>query len=62
MTGLILPAGPGKFSVVAATLAQAFQTDPALSWILPDSAHRCAGMIIPCKRSAVFAIDPTGLS
>src|SRR3546814_11066028 len=22
------------------TLAQAFQTDPALSWILPDPAHR----------------------
>src|SRR3546814_12507292 len=26
------------------TLAQAFQTDPALSWILPDPAHRARAL------------------
>jgi GNAT superfamily N-acetyltransferase len=29
-----------QLSAVVETLAQAFQTDPALSWILPDPGHR----------------------
>jgi GNAT superfamily N-acetyltransferase len=44
MTDLILPAGPGDLPAVAETLAQAFQTDPALSWILPDPAHRARAL------------------
>jgi GNAT superfamily N-acetyltransferase len=44
MTELILPAGPGELRAVAETLAQAFQTDPALSWILPDPAHRARAL------------------
>ncbi len=50
MTDLILPAEPGDLPAVVETLAQAFQTDPALSWILPDPAHRarrCAGCSVP---------------
>lgn len=40
MTETILPAQPRELGAVAETLAQAFQTDPALSWILPDPGHR----------------------
>lgn len=44
MTDMILPARPGELAAVAETLAQAFQTDPALSWILPDPAHRARAL------------------
>ncbi|WP_447930647.1 GNAT family N-acetyltransferase [Sphingopyxis fribergensis] len=40
MTDMILPAGSADLAAVAETLAQAFQSDPALSWILPDPDHR----------------------
>ena len=40
MTDMILPAGPADLPPVMETLAQAFQNDPALSWILPDVDHR----------------------
>ena len=48
---------------VVETLAQAFQTDPALSWILPDPDHRartpqpvshtCAGRCARGGRAAI---------
>lgn len=31
-------------ATIIETLAQAFQTDPALSWILPDPAHRARAL------------------
>jgi len=40
MTDMILPAKPAELPHVIETLAQAFQTDPALSWIVPDPDHR----------------------
>lgn len=40
----ILPADPDAFPSVAATLADAFFTDPALGWILPDDAARRAAL------------------
>ena len=33
-----------QLSAVVETLAQAFQTDPALSWILPDPDHRARAL------------------
>ena len=36
MEQAIVTARPGDTAAVGETLAQAFQTDPALSWILPD--------------------------
>lgn len=44
------------------TLAQAFQTDPALSWILPDSAHRARALrglfrvLVPADMKAGLAL------
>lgn len=38
----IAPATPDQHRAVAATLADAFFTDPALSWIQPDPAARAA--------------------
>jgi GNAT superfamily N-acetyltransferase len=40
----IIPAGGADHPALVETLAQAFQTDPALSWILPDSAHRARAL------------------
>lgn len=40
----IVKAGPGELPAVIETLAQAFQTDPALSWILPDPGHRARAL------------------
>lgn len=37
-------AGPDELPAVTETLAQAFQTDPALSWILPDPDHRARAL------------------
>ncbi|PKP88918.1 MAG: GNAT family N-acetyltransferase [Alphaproteobacteria bacterium HGW-Alphaproteobacteria-17] len=48
------------------TLAQAFQTDPALSWILPDSAHRARALrslfrtIVPADMRAGVALRSAG--
>lgn len=40
MTDTIQRAGQAELPAIVETLAQAFQTDPALSWILPDADHR----------------------
>lgn len=42
MTDAIGKAGPGDRTALVETLAQAFQTDPALSWIVPDPERRAA--------------------
>jgi ribosomal protein S18 acetylase RimI-like enzyme len=39
---IIAPALPDQHEAVAATLADAFFTDPALRWIMPDDARRQA--------------------
>lgn len=44
MGDVIEQAGPRDFPAAMETLAQAFQTDPALSWILPDSRHRAQAL------------------
>ncbi|MGH6651619.1 MAG: GNAT family N-acetyltransferase [Sphingopyxis sp.] len=44
MNDTISPAEPADMAAVIETLAQAFQTDPALSWILPDDAHRARAL------------------
>ncbi|MDZ3831168.1 MAG: GNAT family N-acetyltransferase [Sphingopyxis sp.] len=51
---------------IAETLAQAFQTDPALSWILPDAAHRARalrslfGTLVPADMRAGLALRTSG--
>ncbi|WP_428682103.1 GNAT family N-acetyltransferase [Sphingopyxis sp.] len=40
----ITKAEPGELPAVMETLAQAFQTDPALSWILPDPDRRARAL------------------
>ena len=40
MTDQIQHAARADLPSIVETLAQAFQTDPALSWILPDPSHR----------------------
>lgn len=48
------------------TLAQAFQTDPALSWILPDPAHRARALrslfrtLVPADMRAGVALRSAG--
>ena len=48
------------------TLAQAFQTDPALSWILPDPAHRSRALrslfrvLVPADMRAGIALRAAG--
>lgn len=48
------------------TLAQAFQTDPALSWILPDPAHRALALrslfhiLVPADMRAGVALRSDG--
>ena len=48
------------------TLAQAFQTDPALSWILPDAAHRARALrslfhtLVPADMRAGVALRSDG--
>ena len=44
MEQAIVTARPGDTAAVGETLAQAFQTDPALSWILPDPDHRARAL------------------
>jgi GNAT superfamily N-acetyltransferase len=41
---MIAEAGREEIPAVIETLAQAFQTDPALSWILPDPDHRARAL------------------
>ncbi|WP_242778038.1 GNAT family N-acetyltransferase [Sphingopyxis sp. YF1] len=42
--GDIVRAFAADRAAIAETLAQAFQTDPALSWILPDADHRARAL------------------
>src|SRR3546814_13681200 len=42
--GEIAAAAPADHPALIETLAQAFQTDPALSWILPDPHHRARAL------------------
>lgn len=48
------------------TLAQAFQTDPALTWILPDPAHRARALrslfrtLVPADMRAGVALRSAG--
>ncbi|WP_428628907.1 GNAT family N-acetyltransferase [Sphingopyxis sp.] len=48
------------------TLAQAFQTDPALSWILPDPAHRARALrslfrtLVPADMRVGIALRAAG--
>ncbi|HEV2600057.1 GNAT family N-acetyltransferase [Sphingopyxis sp.] len=66
MTETILPAQPGELEAVAETLAQAFQTDPALSWILPDPDHRARALrslfrtLVPADVRAGVALRASG--
>jgi GNAT superfamily N-acetyltransferase len=43
MTEIVAAARPDHPALIE-TLAQAFQTDPALSWILPDPEHRARAL------------------
>ena len=53
-------------SALIETLAQAFQTDPALSWILPDPAHRARALrslfrtLVPADMRAGVALRSAG--
>ncbi|MBA3942743.1 MAG: GNAT family N-acetyltransferase [Sphingopyxis sp.] len=44
MSEAIGQANGAQLPAVMETLAQAFQTDPALSWILPESGHRARAL------------------
>ena len=54
MSETIVKAEPGERPAVIETLAQAFQTDPALSWILPGPDHRARAL-----RSLFRVVVPT---
>ncbi len=53
-------------ATIIETLAQAFQTDPALSWILPDAAHRARALrslfrtLVPADMRAGVALRASG--
>lgn len=62
----ILPARAAEVAPVVETLAQAFQTDPALSWILPDATHRARALrslfrtLVPADMRAGVALRSAG--
>lgn len=62
----IKSAGNGDVAAAVETLAQAFQTDPALSWILPDPDHRARALrglfrvLVPADRRAGIALRSDG--
>lgn len=66
MTEMIMPAEAGQLPPIVETLAQAFQTDPALSWILPDAdrrAHALRGLfrlLVPADFRAGVALRSLG--
>jgi len=66
MSETIGPAGPADQPAVIETLAQAFQTDPALSWILPDPDHRARALrglfrvLVPADMRAGVALRSEG--
>ena len=53
-------------ATIIETLAQAFQTDPALSWILPDAQHRARALrslfrtLVPADMRAGIALRTSG--
>lgn len=61
----IEPASAHNCVALAETLAQAFQTDPALSWILPDPVHRARALrglfrvLVPADMRAGIALRAT---
>lgn len=62
----ILTAGPDDRGELVATLSAAFQNDPALSWILPDPAHRARALhslftvLVPADMRAGTAMRSDG--
>ncbi|MBU0824249.1 MAG: GNAT family N-acetyltransferase [Alphaproteobacteria bacterium] len=62
----ILPTRTADATPVVETLAHAFQTDPALSWILPDAAHRARALrslfrtLVPADMRAGVALRSAG--
>jgi len=44
MADIVATATPADHPALIETLAQAFQSDPALSWILPDPGHRARAL------------------
>ncbi|HEV7340963.1 MAG TPA: GNAT family N-acetyltransferase [Sphingopyxis sp.] len=66
MIETILPARLTEAAGVVETLAQAFQTDPALSWILPDPDHRACALrslfrtLVPADMRAGVALRSAG--
>jgi GNAT superfamily N-acetyltransferase len=60
--GQIQVAAAADRPAVVETLAQAFQTDPALSWILPDPVHRARALrglfrvLVPADMRAGLAL------
>lgn len=66
MTDHIQRAGRTGLPPIIETLAQAFQTDPALSWILPDPGHRARALrslfhvLAPADMRAGVALRSTG--
>lgn len=66
MDETIAAAQGAELGEVMETLAQAFQTDPALSWILPDPAHRARALrglfraLVPADARAGVALRATG--
>lgn len=66
MTETILPARGDELPAVAETLAQAFQTDPGLSWILPDASHRARALrslfrtLVPADARAGLVLRAAG--
>ena len=62
----IIQAGKEDQPALVETLAQAFQTDPALSWILPDAGHRAKALrrlfrtLVPADMRAGVALRAPG--
>lgn len=58
----IIPADKADHPALIETLAQAFQTDPALSWILPDAGYRARALrslfhiLVPADARAGIAL------
>lgn len=66
MTDTIQRAGRADLPSIMETLAQAFHTDPALSWILPDPDHRARALrslfriLVPADARAGMALRSSG--
>ena len=62
----IVRADQADQTALVETLAQAFQTDPALSWILPDPDHRARALrglfrtLVPADMRAGLALRASG--